>query len=191
MLIRNKTLRPQKLLNYDSLSKVWHALLFFWTTAYTGFPGIFKLDQGSVFSSQSFKALLNNHRIKLKIPGIEFDNSIGAGEKFHEVLWLIYQIVKMDFHNYWPKKTLKITTTAMNGAMNKKELVPSLLVLVVLPCFPSVNSHISDPNDRMKAIICARREIESFAAQDQLQAAVKLKTPSDCNTKLNIGDVLS
>lgn len=126
--------------------------------------------------------------IELRLSRTESYNSIGNGEKYHERLRQIYQNVELDFPEHSPGTGPSIATKAMKYTMISDDLVPLLLVLGVFLRLPTAKPTVPDPNQTMKSITMASREIKTIVAQKRLQTFLCHNIPYVSNVHLKVGD---
>lgn len=62
---------------------LWESFLRSWVTLFIGYPNTLRLDQESAFDSVEFRKLSNDAGIALQFSGIESNDSLGVGEKYH------------------------------------------------------------------------------------------------------------
>ena len=53
---------------------------------YTGYQDRIKVDQESQFTTPRFKQITDATGIELSLSGVESHNSLGAGERYHDLL---------------------------------------------------------------------------------------------------------
>ncbi len=105
-----------------------------------GYPNKIRADQGSAFTSPKWQKLTEATGIILQMSGVESDNSIGIGERYHAPLRRIYnKIVHVE-----RRVDRTVARKAMNDTMGPNVLVPYLLGFGMVPRFPAVNSKLPD-----------------------------------------------
>ena len=95
----------------------------------------------------------------LELSGVESHNSLSSEEEYHDPLRRIYEKILFDNLSMPPDFILSTAVKAMNDTMNCDGLVPSLLVLGVLPRFPSLRTKLPNQTDCMRALSAARAEM--------------------------------
>jgi hypothetical protein len=162
---------------------VWEAFLTSWTLIYHGMPEQILTDQGSVFTSKTWKELLRVNDCKLRLIPIESHNSQGLVESKHNHLRKTFQRVKTDFPGIGDELALLYAVKARNDVANPKGLVPSMLVFGTMPRLFSnetdseVDSRTATNCERYKAMKSARDEMTKCIAQDKVQTALRSVPP--------------
>jgi hypothetical protein len=164
-------------LNGESTEAVWDAFMKCWKSLYVGFPDAFRVDAGSVFTSELFQRLSASHGIELQYSGAESHNSIGAGETLHSSLRRVYNIIVSENPTIDPELALQLSVKASNYTANGDGVVPSLLVFGVLPRFPMTPTDLPDQRLRMAALQATRAEMEQITCAKRIQRALASRSP--------------
>lgn len=165
----------------QSVSGVWSAFTLCWCTIYVGHPHSMCTDSGSVYTSQRWHLLTNEHGIDLKVSGVEYHNSLGLGERYQSPLRRLYQRVRHDAPDLSPILVLRLATKAMNDTVGPEGFIPSHLVFGSLPRFPAVKSTLSDQANRLRALEYARTEYASIVARLRVQEVLRSRLPPASN----------
>ena len=78
---------------------VWNTFVKAWSSLYVGFPDSMLTDQGPVFVSAEWNDACRTSATTLRHTGTQSHNSLGAGEKYHDTLRIIYHIVLHDYES--------------------------------------------------------------------------------------------
>ena len=76
---------------------LWKIFINVWATVYLGYPATLRLDRDSSFDSKLFRDLASYQGIVLQFSGVEFHNSIGKGERYHDPLRRIFNKIKSQY----------------------------------------------------------------------------------------------
>lgn len=87
------------ILKGHSVEDVWKSFLSCWVTLYQGYPDTIHTDQGSAFTSVRFQRLFETVGTKLQLSGVESNNSIGSGERYHEPLRRVFNKILSESPN--------------------------------------------------------------------------------------------
>lgn len=79
-----------------SASAVWQAFLDIWVTTYIGYSDIFAIYQGPQYVSHELQVLLQGAGIQIHKSGVESDNALGNGEKYHAYFRNVYSKIRDD-----------------------------------------------------------------------------------------------
>lgn len=99
-----------------------------WTTLYTGYPNIVRLDQEAGFAAKEFRDLATAHGIDLQFSGAQSHNSIGVSEKYREPPLRVFRIFRTSYPDLEPEVLLRYATKDLNDRMDPEGYVPSSLV---------------------------------------------------------------
>jgi hypothetical protein len=174
-----------------STNTVWSCLLRHWCYIYTGLPDTIRCDQGSQFTSREFSTFCQNIGVQLEYTGIEAHNSLGAGEKYHDTLRTIYARVMCECPQLNKYVALAGAVKAMNDCSGPDGNVPSLLVFGAIPRLPHL---VNFPqrretlDDRARAAIIARKQMEEIVSRQKIARALRSKVPTSCDTTYEVGD---
>lgn len=111
-----------------------------WCTPYTGCPGRFCTDQGSVFTSNKWKLLTYLNRVKPHCLGITAQRSLEMGERYYEPSGRFYCRIKFRLLTTQPSFSLLIAVKAMNDIMRETALVSSCPASGILQICPSLST---------------------------------------------------
>ena len=167
---------------------IWNAFVDCWCTIYTGYPYRIKCDSGSVFTSEKWKALNCMAGTNISISRVEAHNSLGMGKRLHSPVRRIFYKVRTDHPTVRKELLLRIAIKAMNDTIGEDGLVPSLLVLGIVPIFPILNTNLPQQQERMKALITARQEMNSIIAERRVTTALQKSFPSSIDRVYKKGD---
>lgn len=106
----------------------------------TGFQEAIRLYQESIFASAQFRKNTEKVGIHLQSGGSEAYSAIGQGERYHQPLRSIFNIVNDTDSEIYDNTKLRIAIKGINYTMGPEGLVPLLLVLGVLPSLPAPSS---------------------------------------------------
>lgn len=176
------------LLKGQSVDDIWQAFLASWVLIYVGFRNQMHTDQAKVFTPARWKKLSSLSGISLIHSGVEANNSLGIGERYHAPLRRIYIKIRIDTPTPPTDTALRISTKALNDIVDPNGLVPSLLVFGTLPRVPCLNSNLQGQRERMKAISTARREMATIVAELRIQEALRSNVPPATDYTLKPGD---
>jgi len=149
------------LLQGETVEAVWWAYTRSWVYAYAGHPEAMHTDQGPQFVAAGWRALVHAAGTRHIESGAESHNSLGAGERYHAVLRNIYRRVKRDHPDVPPEVVLALTVSAMNQTIRPHGLVPTLLVIGLIPRIPVSPLLLPAQLDRMRAADTARNEMRA------------------------------
>lgn len=159
-----------------------------WVSPYVGYPDCISVDQGPQFQSDEWKNLLLESGIKLQPSSVESHNALGVGERHHFFLRRIYNKVKTDTPRLSGRQALSLSIKAINDTARPNGLVPTLLVLGVMPRLPIRPHNLPEQVLRMKAIKEARDEAVKLVAQTRLATAVASNAPAAASKDIKIGE---
>lgn len=134
-------------------------------------------DQGSAFTSKSWKDNCDRISIKFRHTGTESHNSLGSGDTYHAMIRVIYNKVSMDYSSSSPQIRLAMIIMAMNDNSGPQGLVPSLLVFGMIPRFISDKTDLPNCKQRMEIMKTARKEYEQIIGERRVQNALNKKVP--------------
>jgi len=149
------------LLQGETVEAVWWAYTRSWVYAYAGHPEAMHTDQGPQFVAAGWRALVHAAGTRHIESGAESHNSLGAGERYHAVLRNIYRRVKRDHPDVPPEVVLALTVSAMNQTIRPHGLVPTLLVIGLIPRIPVSPLLLPAQLDCMRAADTARKEMRA------------------------------
>lgn len=158
-----------KFINNKTADGLWQLFVDIWATVYTGYPSVIRLDRETSFDSKIFRRHAARAGITLQFSGIEIHNAIAVGERYHAPLRKIFLTIRSEHTKIESDVALRLGIKALNDTMGPNGLVPSLLVFGVLPTWPAPLKHNPRQTDRFKAMNTARREMESFVAQQRIR----------------------
>lgn len=116
-----------------SANDLWDKFTRCWDTIFVGYPSTIRLDHETDFDSEEFRTTETETGIVLQFSGIESNNSLGVGEKYHGHLRRVYNKIK-DEHDMIDNDTaLRLALKECNDTLGADSLVPTLLVFGVLP----------------------------------------------------------
>jgi len=175
--------------NYgQSVDGIWLALNACWVTLYTGYPNRLRTDQGSAFTSDRWREIIESKGIKIRLSGVRAHNSLGIGEKLHDPLRRIFRKIQHDFPEANPRMILSVAVKAMNDTINEKGLVPSRLVFGILPRFPILNSNLPNQKERLEIIKTAQAEMNSIVAERKIMTALSKNVPAAADRTYKLGE---
>lgn len=174
----------------QTVEHVWESFIECWSSIYTGFPEIMKVDQGSAFKSVRWKRLCEEVGTVTQESGVESHNSLGSGERYHEPLRRIFRKIKRETPRINNNVALRISIKAMNDTLGPEGLVPSLLVFGCVPRFPCINSKQPNQKERMVALNAARQEMAEITAELRIKKALSTRIPRNSDLILTKGDMV-
>lgn len=102
------------------------------------------------------KDIAEAHGIHLQFSGVEAQNAIGEGERYHIPLRRVFRISLDRYPSLDPEVTLRYTVKALNDTMGPEGMIPSILVFGTLPTLPTGDNNNGDQAQRMGVIETAR-----------------------------------
>lgn len=120
----------------SSRTTIWNTFTKIWSSVYVGFPDLMLTDQRPIFIWREWKYNCESSKIDLFNTGAESHNSLGIGKKYHWTLRTIYRKVLCDHRTFSEDVALAKSVQAMNETAEAHRLVPTLLVLGVIPKLP-------------------------------------------------------
>jgi hypothetical protein len=146
-------------LDAENVSSIWNFFLRIWTTVYVGYPESMLTDQGSVVMAAEWSFACKLAEIHLRHDGTESHNFLGTVERFQAPLRRIYMKLKHDYPLFHRDVRLALAVKSMNDVIGPEGLVPSLLVLGVVPRILNI-SRVQFPSqtERFRALVSARKE---------------------------------
>lgn len=91
------------------------------------------VDQGSQLTSTRWERRARAVGIDLKIYGIDCQNYLGLGERYHSPLRRVYENIRHEQRRLICTMALRIAQKAVNSTMGPCGHFQSLLVYVILP----------------------------------------------------------
>lgn len=170
---------------------VWNTFLTNWFTMYEGYSESPLTDQSSVFVSAEWTHACETNGIHLRHTGTESHNSLGACEKYHPTLRIIYNKVRLDFLSVPATLALQISVKAMNDCTGPDELVPSLLVFGVTPRLPYISpKDFPSQKEKFRALVQARKQYERLVSQSRVRLGILRRPPPAADRVYAPGDFL-
>lgn len=105
----------------------------------------------------------------------EFHNSLRARERYHSALKRIFYEARMDYPDIERNILLALANKAIDDSCGPERLVPSPLMLGVVPAMPSEHSNIAEQRKNMEIIAMARVKIEAITAELGVRKSLKKK----------------
>lgn len=124
------------------METVWTTFLKFWAAVSTGHPDIIRAYQGSFFTTPKFAQISSTAGVNVNLSGIESHNSLGAREKYHNLLRNLYLKIRFSYRRFPMYLRLSLSINSMNDKMNSDFISPSLLLFVFLPRFQFTRTKI-------------------------------------------------
>ncbi len=156
---------------------LWKSLIDCWFTVFIGYPSVIRLDREPSFDSQLFRTVAKDQGITLQFSGIEAQNSIGVGERYHAPLRRVFLKIRQQYPRLESEVCLRLALKACNDALGPNGLVPTLLVYGSLPSLPIPLQTDMDQKYRMEALATARAEMETIVAAQRIQKGLRSKIP--------------
>jgi hypothetical protein len=100
----------------------------------------------------------------------------------------VYQKIEHEFPHVGPALLLRIAVKAINDTMGTHGLVPSLLVVGVVPRFPPMSIDLPKQHDRMAALAAAQMEMSAIVSENRITAALVHKIPSSVDRTYEVGE---
>lgn len=171
----------------DKTRHVWDAYLRYWVYSYVGYSKEINADRGPQFNSDEWRHLLQSAGIARRDSGVESHNSLGADEKYHDFLRLLFRKARCE-HPALPKEDcLSVAVHAINNTAGPGGLVAMLLVFGIVPRLLLGFSDLPLQRSRMEAMHKARREIAKAVATARLRTALHRNVPAAADRDILIG----
>lgn len=172
----------------ERLEQLWQLYLDTWVHPYAGHPQTMHVDQAPQFSSPVWRALVTSAGTDLVLSGVESHNALGAGERYHAFLRMVYRKVRASHAAVPQEAVLGMAVAAMNQTAGPRGLVPTLLVFGLIPRMPIAPLPLPTQQERMKAMEAARREMQALVAKARVRTALAAPVPAAANRDVNPGD---
>ena len=95
--------------------------------------------------------------------------------------------ILFDFPQIDRNIALKLSIRAMNGTNGYNRLVPSIVVLGIIPRFPIISSDLPAQKERMLARSMAQLEMNAVVAERRILAALFRSIPTEADLAFEIG----
>lgn len=158
-----------------------------WVHPYVGHPQIMHTDQAPQFKAPTWTALTNSADTTLVLTGIESQNALGVGERYHAFLRLIYLKIRLPYSGLSQEMALRMATAAMNQTAGPRGLVPTLLVFGVIPRMPVTPLPLPDKRDRVQAMATACKEMTAQMARVWVRSALAARVPAAADRDVQPG----
>lgn len=172
----------------ESSSDVWEAILVIWVSPYVGYPDCISCDQGPQFQSNEWKNLLHSSRIKLQPSGVESHNALGVWERYGFFLRHVFNKFRTDSSKLSGEQALSLAIKVFNDTAGPNVLVPTILVLGIMPRLPIKAHGLPDQVTRLKAMKDTRDEVVKLVARTRLAMASTSNVPAAADTDIKVGD---
>ena len=149
-----------------------------------------RIDQGSAFTSIRWTNRTKAVGTDVQESDVEAHNSLGSGERYHAPLRRIFLKIREPHPKMDKNIILKLPVKVMNDTMGPEGLVPSYLVLVCIPRFPSAGSPLPMQQQRMDAVQSARREMAIIFAELRIRKALSSRVPRNADLVIEVGDLV-
>ena len=125
--------------NTRKANVIWEKILVEWMNKFAGVSHIVHVDQGCELVSNGFKNYCMSLCIYLKEASVKSIYSLGIGERYYGPMKKNLYIYKMkeEIPHLDDEIALKMAIRAINDCLGPEGLVPSLLVIRMLPRIPS------------------------------------------------------
>lgn len=123
-------------LRRESTTDVWNAFVLKWVVVNIGYSDTVVLDQGPQFQSKEFVSLLMATGLGCKDAGVASHNSVGKVERYYAYFRNIFEKACGEHPNLSENLVLKLAVQASNYTAGTSGLVPTLLVLGIMPRIP-------------------------------------------------------
>ena len=174
-------------LKSETTDETWETLMRIWVSVYIGFPETIATDQGTQFQSERWKSLLLMAGIKHQSSGVQSQNALGVGERYHSCLRQIYRKVRQAKPTIAPQNALTLAIKAMNDTAGPHGLVLTLLIFGVMPKIPVVPTQLPEQISRMAALHSAQKEMFASIAKERLNTAIRTNVPSAAIKDIEVG----
>lgn len=171
----------------ETTEDLWRQFLMTWAHPYVGHPQVMHTDQAPQFKSPAWRALTETAGTTLVLSGIESHNALGAGERYHCFLRLVYRKVRLAHPGLSPEISLSMATAAMNQTAGPQGLVPTLLVFGVIPRMPVAPLPLPSQRDRTQAMVTARNEMATLVARARVQRGLVSNVPAAADRDVTPG----
>ena len=160
-----------------STRDIWDVFIECWASLYIEYPSKMRVDQESSIMSKGRESMASAHGIEFQASVVEAHNSIGVGERYHHPLRRIFKFLRDGHPKLDSDVVLRYAIKGINDIMGPEGLVLSLLVVGVIPTFPTVHAELSAQRERLAALDAARKEMETIAAELRMQQALRAQLP--------------
>lgn len=168
----------------EATDDLWRQFLTTWAHPYVGHPQVMHTDQAPQFKSPAWKALVETAGSTLVLSGIESHNALGAGERYHSFLRLVYRKVRLAHPGLSPELSLSMATAAMNQTAGPRGLIPTLLVFGVIPRMPVAPLPLPAQRDRIQAMVTARKEMAMLVARARVRTGLAASVPAAADREI-------
>lgn len=166
---------------------MWESFLSIWGVRYIDFPDIIALDQGPEFTSTEWLNLAQTAGIKF-CPGIESQSAIGATEGYNPYLCRIYNKMRSESPSLSPMMTFSLPVKITNDAAGPSGLVPSLLVVSIIPRLLVGPATLTAYTESMKAAISVQKELVDTIVQQRSETALHRRLPVTADSIMQVSN---
>lgn len=123
---------------------------------------------------------------QLLLSGIEAHSSLGAGKCYYERFRRIFRNIRFTSPTVKPQDLLIISVKATNDTVGEKGLLPSRLILGIIPRFLILSTNLSELKERMEALKMAQLKMNTVAARRRVFVALlrNLLPAGNCSYKV-------
>ena len=179
-------LNAAKFLRNISTQSVWKAFQECWANTYIGVPHIIRVDRGAQFTAAQWHKYVEKQGIQLKMSGNEAHNALGAGERYHAPLRIVYNKLKEQFKDEDSGYILSCAVYGLNVTMGPDGLVPITLAFGIHPNVDSTKRKATN-EVRAKVQEKARKEMAKIIATQKVKRALNHNTPGSTDANYEPG----
>jgi hypothetical protein len=166
-----------KFMKSVTASETWKTLISCWIRTYLGPPDNIRVDQGSNFTSEEFRAAAKAYDIEVLEAPVESPATMSHVERYHAPLRAAYEKVSADLHgSITDEEALEIAVKCVNDVIGPEGLCPTLLVYGSLPS-PARTKPAASQLQRARAMDEARTEVSKEHARRRVQFGLHYKGP--------------
>lgn len=110
--------------------------------------------------------------------GVEYHNAFGNGERYNSDLRSVYENKRHDVALLTTQDALKLAVKAWKDTVGPAVLVPTFMVLCVLPRFPINPKDLWGQRDRMKTMQLTREEKSQITAMSRVKMDLNRNVPA-------------
>lgn len=182
-------LSAARFLKKISTEAVWNTFLECWVKTYVGHPNKLRVDRGAQFTSTGWHEFSEDAGIKLIMSGVEQHNALGAGERYHAPLRIVYNKIRDQFKDADADFLLSCAVYALNNTMGPDGLVPITLAFGIEPNTDPGKIKATN-RERSKTQEEARKEMMRIVTEQKLKRAMRSKTPSTFDEVYEPGELI-
>jgi len=155
--------------------------------AYAGHPERRHTDHGPQSAAAGWRSLTRAAGTHQLESGFESHNSLGVGERYHDVLRNAFRRVQVNHPDVPPEVALVLTVAAMNQMVGPHGLVPIMLVFGIAPRLPVTPLLFPEQLYMMRPAETARKELSKAVARRRINAALRARVLDAADVDLPVG----